>query len=124
MTTKFIEKTIRYTSFIKTQFIEANEFCYLVKREIEQFFSYHAEYSVNDISFIYRITPEICVDFLNLNQEQYYDMFKDIVIRRYGYQETTLSFLNGVIDNVFHTYCEVSEEGKFLDQSAYSLEEG
>lgn len=62
-----------------------------------------AHYTCNDISFIYRITPEMCVDSLNYEYDynEYDEIFKDIKITRYEVELDVLFFVKNTIEDIY-----------------------
>ena len=108
---------IRNVSYIEG--MDANKLTQSVKRKIEVELSWSC-YNCNDISFIYRITPQMCVDCLNLQQHKYDDIFEDIDITYLNIKIVVVNYIMNTVYKVFSI-----EKITFNKPSnIYSLEEG
>ena len=97
-----ISKETVYYHLVKKEEVDAEKLVNEVRRDIEKTLSL-AHYTCNDISFIYRITPEMCVDSLNYeyDYDEYDEIFKDIKITRYEVELDVLFFVKNTIEDIY-----------------------
>lgn len=120
---KISRKTVYY-HLIKKEEVDAEKLVNEVRRDIEKTLSL-AYYTCNDISFIYRITPEMCVDSLNYeyDYDKYDEIFKDIKITRYEVELDVLFFVKNMIENIYAVLKEEWEELEDWTNYGFELEE-
>lgn len=115
---------IEYTKITRFECIyDVDSFVNDVRRTLESKMSL-SWYNCNDINFIYRITLEMCVDFLNYNYRKYEDTFKDINIEcRFNNALTVIDIIREVVLDVYDKFVEVDEDAHDWIDYGFELEE-
>lgn len=120
---KNIVNKIVYTKVTRYEYIyDIDLFINSIRRALEQVMSYAWNYC-SDIKFIYRITPEMVIDFLNHKTDKYKDTFKDINFQGLNDRITIVDVIQNTILDVYDMYVEVEEDALDWHDYGYTLEE-
>ena len=101
------------------EFADIKELVKEVQRKLEVYLS-NKSYNCNDIDFINRITPQMCVDCLNQEQHKYNSIFEDIEITYYNKKIIVVNYITQIIQDTFHE-CKILVKSSCLD--TFILEE-
>lgn len=121
---KNIVNKIVYTKVTRYEYIyDIDFFINSIRRALEQEMSCAWNYCSN-IKFIYRITPEMVVDFLNYNTNKYKDTFKDIDFKStLNGRMTIIDVIQDTILDIYDKHVEVEEDALDWTDYGYTLEE-
>ena len=83
------------------EYVDVNDLVKEVQRKLETWLS-ERPYNCNNISFIYRITPQMCIDCLEEQQHKYDSIFEDIEATYYGMKIITVNYIAQCVKATFH----------------------
>lgn len=121
---KNIVNKIVYTKVTRYEYIyDIDFFINSIRRTLEQEMSCAWNYC-SDIKFIYRITPEMVIDFLNYKTDKCKDIFEDIEFKStLNNRMTIIDVIQDTILDVYDKYVEVDEDALDWTDYSFKLEE-